>query len=136
MQPGQSQQALYEIHPPARTTYVRFHNFQVMINTSRAVAFILFWGHRSNRNTCTNSIISRGAEILMVGELIVKASASIVVSQSVLYFGVLEWTILPPPPGRTNARDPNLERLTRLRLSCRRQSAVPWLLGSRLCTRQ
>ena len=53
--------------------------------------------------------------MLIVWELIVKSSVSIVVSHSVL-FGVLEWTFLPPPPGRTNENDQNLESLTLLRV--------------------
>ena len=51
----------------------------------------------------------------MVWELIVKPSASIVVSQSVFFLGA-RMDVTPTFPGRKNARDPNLERLTQLRL--------------------
>ena len=45
--------------------------------------------------------LSRGTEIFMEWELIGKPSASIVVSQSVLYFGA-RMVVTPTPPGPNN----------------------------------
>ena len=91
MLPGEScnpvsRSSLHTKYLPART-FVRFHSFPAILRTSLTFACLVITGHCSFSNLFIASTMSRENEILMVCELIVNPSASIAVSQSVLFLG-------------------------------------------------
>ena len=86
-----------------------------MLKTPRAVASLLLLGRCLSSNLSISSIVLRGTDPPIIWELIVKARASIVVSRCVLRLGArMVVALISPGPG--DAHDPNVERLTQLRM--------------------
>ena len=81
-----SLKSLHTKYLPALTTCVRFHNLPARLRTSLAFACCLLVGQCSNNYLLIASVFSRVHEILKVFELMVKPRASIVLSQSVLFW--------------------------------------------------
>ena len=98
MQLDKPQQPPHEV--PTSPNYVR-KVLQLAGNADHVASFLL-WGDCSNSNLIVTSIVSGGTEILMMWELIVKPSASIVVSQAVLILGARMG--VTPTPLRPNKR--------------------------------
>ena len=80
---------------------MRFHSLPATLSTSFTLAYRLLAGHWSNNSLLIASVFSRGYEIVRVCELTVKPNASIVVSQSVLFFGA-RIGVSPSAPGPNN----------------------------------
>ena len=81
-----SRNSIHTNYLPARTTYVRFHNFPATQRTSLADSGLLLTGHWSCSSLFISLALSRGNEILIVCELIVNPNVSIVESQFVRFF--------------------------------------------------